>query len=84
MMPAPKPRSGRRTRVLRCECLLLGGLVLDGQRVPAGRCWVRQSHQVALLSWAAADGAARQREISLDWLHQLLDEGMLQRVPPPG
>lgn len=78
------PRAGRsrRSRSLRCECRLLGGLVLGGKRVPPGRCWVRQIKQVVLLTWAADDGGPRQHELSVEGLRQLLDEGVLERVTP--
>lgn len=68
-----------RSRARRCECRLLGNLVLDGKRVPTGRCWLRQSCRDALLGWDGAEGAC-QREISLDQLRQLLDEGLIERL----
>ena len=73
---APRRRRDR-SRGLRCDCQLLGTIVLDGKRVPPGHCWVRQRHQEVLLCWAAADGGPQQREIGAELLRQLLDEGVL-------
>lgn len=75
----PSPQRRGRSRRLRSECHLFGNLVLDGKRVPTGPCWVHQSRQVALLCWEANDGTEHQREISLELLGQLLDEGVLER-----
>lgn len=60
-------------------CDLHGTLVLDGQRVPAGPCWVRQTARRTILSWTDADGQRKAREIGPPLLRQLLDEGLLQR-----
>lgn len=75
-----RPPRRSRSRTLRCECRLLGTIVLDGKRVPTGNCWVRQSLREVLLCWAAADGGAEQREISPELLSQLLEEGVLERL----
>jgi len=77
---ASRARRRGRSRTLRCDCQLLGTIVLDGKRVPLGHCWVRQRHQEVLLCWAAADGGSQQREIGPELLRQLLDEGVLQRL----
>lgn len=79
--PAAPARRGR-SRLLRSECRLHGTLVLDGKRVPTGDCWVGRSRQHALLCWADADGAAQQRELSLDQLDRLLHDGVLERLRP--
>jgi hypothetical protein len=82
---ACRPTERRRRRhagadgVKGSECQLQGTLVLDGKRVPVGRCWVKQTRSDALLSWTASDGADHAREISLELLRQLLAEGLLQR-----
>lgn len=78
-MPAPA-KAPRPSRALRCECHLIGTLVLDGQRVPVGRCWVRQSPREVLLGWHNTEGRQQQREISVELLRQLLDEGLIQRL----
>jgi hypothetical protein len=62
------------------ECQLCGTLVLDGRRLPAGRCWLRHSQHEATLYWAEADGVLQTREISFPVLGQLLQEGLLQRL----
>ena len=68
-----------RKRWIRSEGRLARGLILDGKRLPAGKCWIRQSPQAAELTWTDQDGAVTQREISLELLAQLLSHGVLQR-----
>ena len=73
---------GRRPKSLRCDCRLIGSIVLAGKRVPPGDCALHQCYQELYLSWTSADGVVQQCEIGRAMLHQLLDEGVLERLKP--
>lgn len=72
----------RRSRSLRCECRLIGTIVLAGRRVPPGQCSLHQSYQEIYLIWTNAQGALQRCEIGRAMLRQLLDEGVLERLKP--
>lgn len=75
-------RSERRSRILRCDCRLIGSIVLAGKRVPPGHCSVHQSYQEIYLSWTNTEGQPEQSEISRAMLRQLFEEGVLERLKP--